>query len=115
MYNDEQREKFILMDKNDQIKKFKGVLIICILTIIALGCILFIEFGIANDQMEIALPSLIIAVVLSIITWANYIIAHYFYNVAVNKGYSEILYLKLAFFVPLAGYLLVIALPNKKQ
>lgn len=52
---------------------------------------------------------LIVAFVLII----NFLIAREFYHVAQAKGYDETKYLGIAFFVPIAGYLLVIALPNR--
>ena len=45
----------------------------------------------------------------------NYYIANEFYKVAVMKGYNEDKYLWISFFFSVAGYLLVIALPDKSM
>ena len=45
----------------------------------------------------------------------NYFIAREFYKAAVEKGYPQDKYLWLPFFLGLVGYLLVIALPDRKR
>ena len=49
----------------------------------------------------------------ALVLWVTYLIAAYFYSAAFDKGYTEAFYLKLAFWIPIAGYLLVIALPQR--
>ena len=57
---------------------------------------------------------LICGLVLLPIIYINYIVAGYFYRIAVDKGYTDTVYLRITFFLPLIGQLLVIAMPNLK-
>lgn len=59
----------------------------------------------------IILILILIAVVLAI----QFFIATEFYNVANEKGYDSKKYLWIPFLFGIVGYLLVIALPNKKN
>ena len=43
----------------------------------------------------------------------EYYIAGLFYYIAVDKGYSGKVYLHLCFWIPVVGYLLVIAMPDR--
>lgn len=61
--------------------------------------------------MDIFLILLAIVVVLVI----DYFIAKEFYNIAIEKGYKSQKYLWLPFLLGLVGYLLVIALPDRKH
>ena len=45
----------------------------------------------------------------------NFFIAREFYKVAVEKGHDEDKYLWISFFLGIVGYLLVIALPDRKK
>ena len=56
---------------------------------------------------------LLYGVILGLIIACSYVIAKEFYSIALSKGYSEKKYLWFCFFFGVAGYLLVIALPNK--
>lgn len=49
----------------------------------------------------------------AIALWIDYLIAKEFYFAAQVKGYPEKKYLWICFFLGIAGYLLVIALPNR--
>jgi len=55
--------------------------------------------------------------ILVLILWIaiDYYLATEFYKVLEMKGYSEKKYFWIAFLFSFAGYLLIIALPNKKQ
>lgn len=44
----------------------------------------------------------------------DYLIAREFYDAAVDKGYTQKKYLWISFFFGIIGYLLVIALPNRR-
>ncbi len=57
------------------------------------------------------LPILIGVVVLGLIL--NFFIAREFYRAAVMKGWARRKYFFFAFFLPVIGYLLVIALPDR--
>lgn len=60
---------------------------------------------------------LVIAIILSVISLLDirYIICKEFYAAAVQKGYEGKKYFWYGFFFGLVGYLLVIALPDKKK
>ena len=60
---------------------------------------------------------LVIAIILSVISLFDirYIICKEFYAAAVQKGYEGKKYFWYGFFFGLVGYLLVIALPDKKK
>lgn len=45
----------------------------------------------------------------------DFCVAGYFYFAARDKGYTDLFYFACAFLVPFAGYLLVIALPDKNK
>ena len=93
-------------------KMYKNVSFFTFLIVIA-GCIAFVIFGIANEEPAIALPCILGTLVLVTIIWEDFILAGYFYSVALIKGYKDTKYLKIAFYIPLVGYLLVIALPDR--
>ena len=56
--------------------------------------------------------TIIVTIVAIIILIINYMIAKEFYNIAIFKGYTDKKYLWFSFFFSIAGYLLVIALPD---
>lgn len=98
-----------------QLKNEINKIIVSIVIFFLLGAILFIMYGIANDQIEIALPCLLVSWGLAIMIWVKLFIAKQFYSVAKMKGYTDVLYFKLTFYLPFAGYFLVIALPNRRK
>ena len=73
------------------------------------GFFVFVE----DAEAWIALAFLVGAVVAILLLLGYFIIAKYFYQAAVDKGYSDTYYLNLAFFFPFAGYALVNALPDR--
>ncbi len=48
-----------------------------------------------------------------LIVYIDFILAVYFYTAATDKGYRNLGYLYIPFFLTIAGYLLVIALPDR--
>ena len=56
---------------------------------------------------------IIIGVIVSLLV--SFLVANEFYKIAAEKGFDEKKYLWLSFFFGLAGYLLVIALPDRKN
>ncbi len=59
------------------------------------------------------MPFLIILGAVAVLV-IDYLIATQFYEVAVMKGHSKKRYLWLSFFFGIIGYLLVVALPDRK-
>ena len=90
---------------------FKFVGSLSILEALA-GIIGFIAF-VADGDVWIALSFIGGAVVAILLLLSYFLIAKYFYQAAVDKGYSDTYYLNLAFFFPFAGYALVNALPDR--
>lgn len=48
-----------------------------------------------------------------ILVWVDFIVAAYFYKVAEYKGYHDVIYCRLSFYLTFIGYLLVVALPDR--
>lgn len=104
------KDKFLVWDS----KFYKLVKLFSILVVI-FGAVVFFSFSIANDQPEIGIPCLCAALILAGIIEFKLFLAGHFYSIALIKGYRDTIYLKLAFFTVLAGYLLVIALPDRNS
>ncbi len=96
-------------------KKFYSTANLLALLTLAIGVIVFFAFAVANDEAEIGIPALLAGIVLFAGIQLKLILAGHFYSVAVIKGYTDTVYLKLAFWAPIAGYLLVIALPDRNR
>lgn len=60
--------------------------------------------------MEVILPLIIAALLI----WLDWYLAKQFYEAAQDKGYDEKKYFWIAFWLNAVGYLLVIALPDRK-
>lgn len=56
-----------------------------------------------------------IMIIVGVLLWFNYVIAKQFYDAAVAKGYGYKKYLWFSFFLGIVGYLMVIALPDRKN
>lgn len=67
-----------------------------------------------NGQPEVLFGLLFGAAILCLIVWIQFLIACEFFVLAVDKGYTRPAYLGLCFFLSGIGYLLVVAMPNKK-
>jgi len=50
---------------------------------------------------------------LDLVIAVHYVIAAWFYSIAVEKGYDNIAFFRFAFWCALAGYLMIIALPDR--
>lgn len=59
--------------------------------------------------------NLLILLAIAFVLLIDYLIAKEFYNIAQEKGYTSQKYLWLPFLLGLVGYLLVIALPDRKH
>ena len=82
--------------------------------LIAAGVITFLILMFEDtDLFVIALSCLFGGILTALMLYLEFLIAAYFYGAAVDKGYPDPFYLKLAFWIPVIGYLLVIALPNR--
>ena len=90
-------------------------IIFMILFVILIGVIVFITFGVANDEAEIAYPALFISLLVATMIFVNSLIAYQFYLIANLKGHKHIAILRWSFWVPIAGYLMVIALPDRAK
>ncbi|MDO5479942.1 MAG: hypothetical protein Q4G23_12355 [Clostridia bacterium] len=82
---------------------YKLVLILIVIELVA-GVILWIDSG--------AFFMFLVAVIAALALWCDYIIAGYFYFIAVDKGYSDVAFLRMSFFLTLVGYIMVAAMPN---
>ncbi|MCM1545064.1 MAG: hypothetical protein NC110_07170 [Ruminococcus sp.] len=51
--------------------------------------------------------------ILALVAFFDYIIAGFFYFIAVDKGYKDTIYLRLGYFIPPIGHLLIIAMPDR--
>ena len=81
---------------------------------IAVGVLSFLIIMINDmDHFLIALSCLLGSGLTVLLIYLEYVIAAHFYGAAADKGYPDPFYLKLAFWIPVIGYLLVIALPNR--
>lgn len=65
------------------------------------------------DEIELALIFPASAVVAILMLFGYFSIAAHYYQAAIDKGYTDVYYLALAFFFPFAGYGLVNALPDR--
>ena len=106
----------------EKLKKADQKLYYCYLAAIALcvlgGIVLFIDsgntwrgFDIDNANILWILVGLIGAAYIAL----DYYLAGLFYFLGVDKGYSEKAYLWIAYFLPLVGYMLVIAMPDRRN
>ena len=94
---------------------FHKVIVIINYILLFLGCMIGL---IVSGTVGNPLPLLFFLMEAGILIGAlslEFIIAGYFYFAARDKGYKDLAYLRIAFFLPLVGYLLVIALPNKRK
>ncbi len=64
--------------------------------------------------MEIGLIIFLSLIVLAIVIAVNCLIAGEFANIAEEKGFERRRYWHFCFWLPFAGYAIVIALPNRK-
>ena len=67
-----------------------------------------------HEKGEESMALLIIGVC-ALTLWVMYLIANEFYKVAQDKGYSNKKYLWISFWLGIIGYLLVIALPDRRK
>lgn len=63
------------------------------------------------DGLYYALIFALIFLVLDLILLLNYLIAGYFYDIAVMKGHPNVAYFRFSFWLGLVGQLMIIALP----
>lgn len=103
--------KHILRIKNAFPGLFVGVIALSALTLLS-GVIGFFGYGIANSEGGLALTILGSCAGAVIALWFDYLVAGLFYFAAADKGYTDGIYMYLAFIVPPVGYLLVCALPK---
>lgn len=87
---------------------FKFVMIINVVWILlcTIGSFAFDESG------DLVLLGIGVGLALAIISFVDYIIAGYFYFAGVDKEYKDVVYLRMSYFIPPVGYLLIIALPD---
>lgn len=94
-----------------QYVKLVKTICICILALAAFVGLIAMSDG---GEPEILLGVLAGAAILCLLLWVSFLIACEFFVLAVDKGYTRAAYLGLCFFLGMIGYLLVIAMPNKK-
>lgn len=58
---------------------------------------------------------LMMIIVAAVALWICYLVAKEFYKIAEMKGHSESKYLWISFFLSVVGWMLVIALPDRRQ
>lgn len=91
---------------------YKFVKGLCI-GLIVIGCLVgLISMSNSGDDGDL-LTGLLVVGGATLAIWINFLIACEFYTLAVDKGYTRPTYLTLCFLLPVIGYLLVIAMPNK--
>lgn len=104
----------------EKLKKTDKNLYICVLITVGLcllaGIILFIDsgngrwgFDLGNTDIVWLLAGIVAAA--SIVL--DYYLAGLFYFLGVDKGYYAKAYLRIAYFIPAVGYLLIIAMPDR--
>ena len=90
---------------------YYGVAIV--IWILIIGGLITLMVCAGNDEIEWGLCVLGGAVLLALALQFHLILAGYFYFAAVDKGYSDLFYLRLAFGTLPVGAMLVIALPDR--
>lgn len=58
---------------------------------------------------------LMMIIVAAVALWICYLVAKEFYKIAEMKGHAESKYLWISFFLSVVGWMLVIALPDRRQ
>ncbi len=93
------------------VNTLKNIILAIIVILFAIGIICLLV-GIDDDD---ALIAGCIITGTAIALWINYALATYFYYVATEKGYDEACYLWIPFAFTFVGYILVSALPYRKN
>ncbi len=102
---------FCYKEVNMNVNIMKNIIkaIIVILFVVGIICLLV---GIDDDD---ALIAGCVITGTAMVLWINYALATYFYYVATEKGYDEACYLWIPFAFTFVGYILVSALPDRKN
>lgn len=88
---------------------YRGVSVLCI-ALLVIGGICFVVGLTGEVDAQIAGGILLGC---ALLVWMDFVIACQFYNIAIDKGYSQAKYLSMAFILTMVGYLLIIAMPDK--
>ena len=86
---------------------------ICMIIVMIAAAIIAIVLWKETDIFSAAVASVFGGAVVCISIYLNYFIAGLFFLAACDKGYNDIVYIRVPFFLGVVGYLLVCALPVK--
>ena len=102
------------MDMPQKLRKYaRGLRVFVIVCIVILFCAGFIASIALASEGPVSLIVFGSCALEGVALYVQYILAGYFYFVARDKGYTDKAYLYIPFFLPLVGYILVAALPDK--
>lgn len=80
-------------------------------TIALIGCIISVLFLFLESAVSFFAGILLTALVM-LAVYINFVVASWFYSMAVDKGYTDVKYIRILFYAPMIGQLLVLAMPD---